>query len=103
WKGAWFSSEKSLESDEITTTAQEEVIARGTKKYQYMICSDGTYRYFTDAEFKNENTGFTSKSEDHCSKNNNGFKLRLSETKPVQKSYPAGGHRTGAICRDGSR
>ena len=45
-----------------------------------MLCSDGSSRYYTDEQFKDPSTGFTSKSEDYCKKNGQGEKLQLSDT-----------------------
>lgn len=55
-------------------------VVNGTKKYQYMICSDGSSRYYTDEQFKDSQTGFTSKSKDYCEENNQGYKMGLSDT-----------------------
>lgn len=88
----------------VITAPVEKVVTNGTLKYQYMYCSDGSYRYYTDEQFTNPSTGFTSKSEDACSKNGNGFKTRIASEPPAPKYQPSytntynGG---GAICRDG--
>lgn len=67
-------------SSTITQEPVDKIVAHGTKKYQYMLCSDGSYRYYTDEQFKDPDTGFTSKSEDFCKKNGQGSKVRLSDT-----------------------
>lgn len=64
----------------VTEKPINKVVANGTKKYQYMLCSDGSYRYYTDEQFKDPQTGFTSKSEDHCKKNGQGEMIQLSDT-----------------------
>lgn len=69
-------------SSTITQAPVDKIVAHGTKKYQYMLCSDGSSRYYTDEQFKDENTGFTSKSQDFCKDNNQGYKVSLSNSDP---------------------
>lgn len=73
-----------IQQKETDSTVTEEpvakIIANGTRKYQYMMCSDGSYRYYTDKQFKDEYTGFTSKSQDYCKENNQGVKLKLADS-----------------------
>ena len=69
-----------------TKTPTAKIIANGTKKYQYMVCSDGSFRYYTDEQFKDPQTGFTSKSEDYCKENNQGYKVSLSDSSPSSSS-----------------
>jgi hypothetical protein len=89
-----------VESEVVREPVDKEVVV-GTKRYQYMLCSDGSSRYYTDADFKNKNIGFTSKSADFCAENGQGRKVGLSEVDPNEEYYvPSSG---GAICRDGSR
>lgn len=64
----------------ITKTQVNKIVASGTRKYQYMLCSDGGYRYYTDEQFKDSNVGFTSKSEDYCKSNNQGAKTQLADS-----------------------
>lgn len=64
----------------ITKKPTDKQIANGTRKYQYMLCSNGSYRYFTDTEFKDPSTGFTSRSKDYCKLNNHGVKLKLADS-----------------------
>lgn len=77
--GMIFASSGSKEevASKTITAPVKEIVTQGTKRYQYMLCSDGSYRYFNDDQFKDPNTGFTSKSEDHCAKNGNGAKVSL--------------------------
>lgn len=72
--------ERQETSSTVTQEPVDKIVAHGTKKYQYMLCSDGSYRYYTDEQFKDPDTGFTSKSEDFCKKNGQGSKVRLSDT-----------------------
>jgi hypothetical protein len=67
-------------SSKVTKEPQKEIIAVGTRKYQYMQCSNGEYRYYPDDQFKNPNVGFTNKSEDYCAKNNQGIKKALADS-----------------------
>lgn len=70
----------------ITVTKQpvQEIIDSGTLKYQYMYCSNGNYRYYTDTQFKNPTTGFTHKSPDYCAQNHEGTETQLADTPPKQ-------------------
>ena len=47
-----------------------------------MLCSDGSYRYYNDEQFKEPQNGFTSKSEDSCKESNHGHKLTLTNNNP---------------------
>lgn len=62
------------------------IIASGTKKYQYMYCSNGSYRYYTDAQFKNPSVGFTHKSPDNCAQNHEGTETQLANAPPQSGS-----------------
>lgn len=50
------------------------------KRYQYMLCTDGSYRGYTDEQMKDPDTGLTSESEDYCKKNGQGKILRLTNS-----------------------
>ena len=69
---------------EVTTTITEapvdKIVANGSRKYQYMLCSDNSHRYYTDEQFRDPNVGFTSKSGDVCKENNQGVKLKLADS-----------------------
>ena len=67
------------ETSTITKKPVNKTVVNGTRKYQYMLCSDGSHRYYTDEQFKDPKIGFTSKSEDYCKENNQGMKLRLAD------------------------
>lgn len=71
-----FTKETSIEIDKAPS---DHVVHSGTRKYQYMMCSNGSHRYYTDDQFKERNTGFTSKSPDYCAQNNQGEKTTLSD------------------------
>lgn len=78
-----FRKDKVTKTEVGTTTLTEpesKIILKGTRKWQYMMCSDGGYRYFSDEEFKNPNTGFTNSSPDHCEINKQGKKVSLADT-----------------------
>lgn len=66
----------------IIASPIDEVLAKGTRKYQYMHCSNGGYQYYPDEEFQNPSIGFTSKSEDFCAKNNTGVRVRIADAPP---------------------
>jgi len=72
--------QQKVKNETIKDVAVDKVVANGSRKYQYMMCSDGRYRYFTDEQFKDPNTGFTSKSNDYCKENNQGVKVNLADS-----------------------
>lgn len=71
-----------------TSTTQtdpvDQITAKGTRRYQYMYCSDGSYRYYTADQFKDPNVGFTHKSPDACAKNNAGTEMTIADTPPAK-------------------
>ena len=44
-----------------------------------MICSDGSYRYYNDEQFKDPTVGFTSKNDDPCAESKHGTKTKLAD------------------------
>ena len=66
----------------VVKAPTNKITAIGTKKYQYMYCSNGNYRYYTDEQFKTPNVGFTHKSIDYCAKNNEGTMTQLADSAP---------------------
>ena len=60
------------------TDPTDEIIAKGTTRYQYMYCSDGSSRYFTSEQMKDSTVGFTHRSEDYCASNNQGTQAALA-------------------------
>jgi hypothetical protein len=58
------------------------IVASGTLRYQYMYCSNGSYRYYTDTQFKNPDIGFTHKSPDSCAQNHDGTETQLANAAP---------------------
>lgn len=70
----------------IISQTTSEIVLKGTRKWQYMMCSDGTSRYYTDEQFKDKNTGFTSKSPDYCAQNNQGTKVSLADSRSGNSS-----------------
>jgi hypothetical protein len=60
----------------VEPVAQE--VQKGTLKYQYMWCSNGTYRYYTNEQFANPQTGFTNSSPDYCRESGQGYKEKLA-------------------------
>jgi hypothetical protein len=77
--------EKEVLKNQVIKNPENKIVLNGTKKWQYMICSDGSSRYYTDEQFKDPKIGFTSKSEDYCAKNGQGKKVSLSDA-PSGKS-----------------
>jgi hypothetical protein len=75
---------KNAKKEVVNSSVQEKptdkVVLKGARKWQYMMCSNGRYRYFTDEQFKDPNTGFTSKSPDYCEQYNEGKKIGLADS-----------------------
>lgn len=63
----------------------DEIVANGSRKYQYMYCSNGTYRYFTAEQFKDPNVGFTHQSPDACAQNGAGTQTTIADVPPAEK------------------
>lgn len=80
---------------ETTKEPINKIVKRGTKRWQYMICSDGGWMFFNDEQFKDKNIGFTHASEDVCAKNGKGSAVALadspSSSAPTVSSYSGGG------------
>lgn len=96
-----YSIQKNIQTNQAPVS---KVVANGTKKYQYMWCSNGSYRYYTNDQFKNALTGFTHKSPDNCAQNNAGNMTQLSDAAPqapttVYKATPAYVPPTTTHCR----
>lgn len=78
---------KNAELPTQTTLAPvNQIVAQGTKKYQYMWCSNGAYRYYTNDQFKSASVGFTHKSPDFCAQNKEGHMTGLADTAPPQQT-----------------
>lgn len=71
---------------QTTQAPINQVVADGTKKYQYMWCSNGGYSYYSNEQFKNPKVGFTHKSVDDCAKKNYGHMTGLADTAPPQQT-----------------
>ncbi len=74
---------ETLVTERVVKSPVSQINAQGTKRYQYMWCSNGTYRYYTNDEFKNPQTGFTHQSRDYCSQNGAGHMTGLADTAPT--------------------
>lgn len=77
---------KKFVRDEITKEPVKKIVKRGTRRWQYMICSDGSYRYFTDEQFQDKNIGFTHSSKDFCAENSQGNAVGLADNPPSEYS-----------------
>jgi len=71
--------------DTEQTDSVDEIVAKGSRRYQYMYCSDGSYRYYTAEQFKDPSVGFTHQSEDNCAKNGNGTQTTIADVPPPEK------------------
>lgn len=72
---------------EITKEPVSKIVRRGTRRWQYMICSDGSWRYYTDEQLNDKNVGFTHASEDSCAKNGQGTAVALSDIPPNMNTW----------------
>lgn len=99
WRSIGILSEKKKVSSTTLKYPTDKTISIGTKRHQYMWCSDGTYHYYTNEQFANNTVGFTPKSPDICAQNGNGYKTRLAASAPTPSTSR---FRSGAICRDGT-
>lgn len=64
--------------------AVDQITAKGSRRYQYMYCSNGSYRYYTADQFKDPTVGFTHQSPDNCAKNGEGTETTIADTPPAQ-------------------
>lgn len=89
-------AQQQVVSEKIVDKPASKIVTTGTMRYQYIMCSDGGYRFYTDEQFKDLNTGFTSKSGDDCAKNNKGKSIGLTNTNPETKidDYISGTNQT---------
>lgn len=63
----------------------DEIVANGSRRYQYMYCSDGSYRYYNAEQFKDSRVGFTHQSPDSCAENGNGKQTTIADVPPPEK------------------
>lgn len=100
--GKIIKQEKMLEQE--VKAPIRKIIAQGTKRYQYMWCSNGSYRYYTNEQFQVDSVGFTHKSEDACAQNGQGHMTGLADTAPtpVYNNYTTTVPRTSIHCYDTS-
>lgn len=66
------------------TDPVNQITAKGTRRYQYMYCSNGSYRYYTAENFKDPNVGFTHKSLDACAISGQGTETTVADTPPAR-------------------
>lgn len=74
-----------FETSTHTTDPTDEITAKGTRRYQYMHCSNGSYRYYTNDQFKDPTVGFTHQSPDSCAQNGQGTQTTISDSPPAEK------------------
>jgi hypothetical protein len=68
-----------------TTEPKDEIVAKGTRRYQYMYCSDGSYYYYTAEQFKDTRVGYTHQSADQCAQNGKGTQTTIADVPPAEK------------------
>lgn len=68
-----------------TEDSVDEIVANGSRRYQYMHCSNGSYRYYTAEQFKDPTVGFTHQSPDYCAQNGEGTQTTIADTPPAEK------------------
>lgn len=64
----------------------DEIVAQGGRRYQYMYCSNGSYRYYPAEQFKDPNVGFTHQSPDFCAQNGAGTQTTIADVPPPEKA-----------------
>ncbi len=74
-----------FETSKTESAAVDEIIANGSRRYQYMYCSDGSYRYYTAEQFKDPQVGFTHQSPDGCAQNGSGTQTTIADAPPPEK------------------
>lgn len=74
------STKEQVTSTKVIKAATPKIVLNGTTKYQYMYCSNGQSRYYTDDQFKSPTVGFTHQSADDCAKNNEGHEIGIGST-----------------------
>ena len=74
-----------FETSSTGSDAVDEIIANGSRRYQYMYCSDGSHRYYTAEQFKDPNVGFTHQSPDYCARNGAGTQTTIADVPPAEK------------------
>jgi hypothetical protein len=67
------------------TDPVDELIAKGSRRYQYMYCSNGSYRYYSAEQFKDPSVGFTHQSPDNCAENGAGTQTTIADVPPPEK------------------
>lgn len=65
----------------------DQIEHRGTKRWQYMLCSDGSYMYYTNEQFQDKNVGYTHQRPDSCAENGHGQMTELTNTPPPNYTY----------------
>lgn len=70
---------------EDVSESVDQITANGSRKYQYMYCSNGSYQYYSAEEFKNPTTGFTHQSPDYCAQNGQGNQTTIADVPPAEK------------------
>ena len=87
--------DSNIAKEETIKEPVKEIKKRGTRRWQYMICSDGGWMFYNDEQFKDKNVGFTHASEDVCAKNGKGTAVALadspSSSNPTVSSYSGSG------------
>ena len=68
-----------------TLDSVDQITAQGSRRYQYMYCSNGSYRYYTAEQFKDPNVGFTHQSPDNCAQSGQGTQTTIADVPPPEK------------------
>ena len=50
------------------------------KRYQYILCTDGSPQHYTDEQMKDPSTGFVDGSKDYCKERGHGKMLQLTNS-----------------------
>lgn len=68
-----------------TSDPVDEIVANGSRRYQYMHCSNGRYVYYTAEQFKDPRVGFTHQSSDACAEKGYGKQITIADVPPAEK------------------
>ncbi len=68
-----------------TSDAIDQITAQGSRRYQYMYCSNGSYVYYTAEQFKDPTVGFTHQSPDDCAAKGHGAQTTIADVPPPEK------------------
>ena len=74
-------------SDDMQQNQVEQVdVSKDIERYQYMLCSNGSYMHYTNEQMEDSRVGFTEDSEDDCKRNKQGIMMKLTNDREEIKA-----------------